>query len=600
MCAINGISGSAVNVVERMNMLTRHRGPDGEGVMDLGAVTLGHNRLSIIDTSDNGAQPMLSADRSCVLVFNGEIYNFRDLKAELSTYPYTSQTDSEVILAAYNRWGIECVKKFNGIFAFALYDKQKDTLFLARDPFGVKPLYYSHHDDKLAFSSEIKALLETLKERTLNTDAFQRFMFCNHVTGGEQLIKGVHEFPPGHIAEFSSGKLTIKKYFTSDFSNVISRHTGEYLVELRQTVDQAVKRQLISDRPIGLLLSGGIDSSTVLATASREIGSVKTYTTSFDRETSNVDAKIASRTAAYFGAEHTEIRISNDDVITLLDEAVWYLDAPTNSATVVSQLGVAKQVHKSVAVLLGGDGGDELFGGYDRYRLALAAHYFQLLPSFFRVPLTNISKFEKLNKSAGYEQFKLFYTGAKTERSPYVTTHLDEVHVKNFYREEFGDLDSVPYMTRLLEIDRRLLRFGSLMRSDKMFMASGIEARVPLLDLELARLADTISPHDKVSLFKTKRCLKVAMADRLPEYLFDVKKRGWVSPVGTWMREPKFQDYLQSVLSADYYTGTRTLFNWSNVHSLIERQRAGEANERVLLWSLLTFQVWARKFNVTI
>lgn len=601
MCAINGITRNDTALVERMNLVTSHRGPDGSDVMAFDEITLGHNRLAIIDTSDNGAQPMLSHDKSLVLVFNGEIYNFQTLRNELSDYVYHSNTDSEVILAAYERWGVECVKRFNGIFAFAIWDAKKKVLFLARDPFGVKPLYYTQQSGVLAFSSEIKALLEVVPERKLNLSAFHVFMHVHHAVGGEQLIHGVYEFPPGNYAVCRSGELQLSSYWKSDYSELGKYSKREYVERIRNTIDDSTARQLISDRPVGLLLSGGIDSSTLLATATKLQGRVKTYTTSFERESSNLDAQIAVKTAKHFGADHTEVHVGNARIADLLEEAVWHLDTPIDSPTIVSQLSVAKAAGDSVKVLLGGDGGDELFAGYTRYNLVLAAHYYQLLPRRLRQQLSNVStKLYKLNTPAGLEQFKLFYTASPFVVSSLLNVAYEDTAVTNFYHAEFEDILPAHPISAMLEVDRRLLRFGSLLRTDKLFMSSGIEARVPLLDIELARLADIIPAQHKVSLFDTKIILKESMRDRLPEYLFNVQKRGWISPVGTWMQQSEFKQFMKTALSAEYHTGTRSLFNWSAVEGLVNRQLEGDSSQRILLWALLSFQVWARKFNVAL
>jgi len=604
MCGINGYTGQSTGLIGCMNQIIGHRGPDGTAHFSDGHVVLGHDRLAIIDLSERGAQPMKNHDGSMVITYNGELYNYKELKRELTSYPFTSETDTEVILAAYERWGTDCFKRFNGIFALAIWDARRQKLILARDHMGVKPLYYFHDGSTFVFSSEVKAILEYGIRPKLNVTALTLLLHVGNVAGSDTLVSGVQKLPPAHFAVLTGEKLEITEYWNPALENKENFSRENWIKKIRTTVDEVIERQLISDRPIGIALSGGIDSSSVLATAVKHLSGVKTYTTRFASsglvvDTFNADADIAKRTAAHFGTNHTEILVESASVIKLLEESVWYLDEPTSSATALSRLQLARTASEDVPVLLGGDGGDELFGGYTRYRLNLAMEHFHKMPLWLqKISSTLLPTLKKLEQGIGYGQFmKLYCVEAELVRatlgSVYQTGSLE-----SYFANVLSPKVKLNSSDFLMEIDRRMLPDGSLAHGDKLLMAAGVEGRVPLLDLELIELAQKIPSHYKVSLFDTKVIFKQAMRDRLPEYLFKERKRGWVSPAGVWLREPDVREYVQSVLSAGYYAGTAQLFDWNGIHKVLENFYAKQGSSRSLVWTLVGFQVWARKFKV--
>lgn len=606
MCGINGYIGGGQDLIGRMNQITKHRGPDGSDVYNDGTVTLGHNRLAIIDLSERGKQPMKNRDGSLVITYNGELYNFRELKRELTDYKFTSETDTEVILAAYEKWGTECLKRFNGIFAFAIWDVKKETLFLARDHMGVKPLYYFHDENTFVFSSEVKAILEYGIVPKLNTEALTLLLHVGDVAGNDSLICGVKKLPPAHFAVLANGQLGLTQYWKPAPEHKESCSKDDWVKRIRCAVDDAVERQLISDRPVGVSLSGGIDSSSVLATAVKHISGVRTYTTRFASaglsvDTYNADADIAKRTAAHFGTNHTEVLIDSASVIQLLEESVWYMDEPTSSSTALSRLQLARTAAHDVPVLLGGDGGDELFGGYTRYRLNLAMQHFQTMPTWLqKMSTTLVPSLKKLERGVGFDQFtKLYCVEPDLVRNVLCDKYRTGSLEKYFY-EVLSPKEKLDSSDFLMEIDRRMLPDGSLSHGDKLLMAAGVEGRVPLLDLELIQLAQNIPARYKMSLADTKVIFKRAMRDRLPDYLFHERKRGWITPAGAWLMETQMQQYVFEVLSEGYYKGTADLFNWSEVQGLVSRFNDGKDSSRSLIWTLIGFQVWAKKFKVQV
>jgi len=606
MCGINGVTRKDRELVERMNRATAHRGPDGIGIYENNHITFGHNRLAIIDLSDRGAQPMQNTDGSFVITYNGELYNYRELRRELTDYPFKSETDTEVILAAYTRWGIDCLKRFNGIFAFAFWDAKKNEMILARDPMGVKPLYYCTHTGTVFFSSEIKALLETGVARTLDFEAFSRFMRVSDVLEPNTMLRDIKKLPAAHYAIVKAGVITLTQYWELNNRQKEHQSAGVWHERIRTTLDEAVSRQLVSDRPVGVFLSGGIDSSAVLASVIRAQGSARTYTTRFEvtsseeNEKFNRDAELARETASFFGAHHTEITLYNKDIIPLFEQSVWHLDEPSGSATALAQLALARETVRDVAVVLGGDGGDELFGGYKRYRLSRIMDLYQRLPHVLRNQLAANPRFAKLNTPPGIARLALFHFTKQPAIDRVLAPAFRTDSTTSFFAERFFSDSDISFLDALMDADRRLLTDGTLLRTDKLSMATGLEARVPLLDLELIKLAARIPAEQKVSLFATKTLFKDAMKDRLPAYLFREPKRGWFTPAGRWLQRAEIYAYAKEVLSPSYYPPTAELFDWDSIATILKNHYNRSTYHRTMIWTLLSFQMWARRFGARV
>ncbi len=444
MCGINGFNFRDRSMIERMNMAIKHRGPDGSGVFVQDKISLGHNRLSIIDLSPAAAQPMTSSDGNAI-VFNGEIYNFRALKKELETsYPFRTQSDTEVILASYKKWGRACVKRFNGIFAFAIWDKSRNELFLARDHIGIKPLYYFYDGSKFIFSSEIKALLEHPIPRVIDQNAFQLYLRALYVPEPLTMLERINKLPPASIAVVKDGRLMMEKYWEAGHEPYFPGKRTEIAALLCDQVRQSVSRQLISDRPLGVYLSGGIDSSVVLDCMARARTNIDTFSVGFDvaeteqREKFNADFNLAQKTAAHYGTRHHEVMLSYRDILDDFEKCIWQMDEPISNPTALAMFKLALFTKSTADVVLGGDGGDELFGGYDRYRMSLAASYYQKLPAALRALLSFSEKAQKLNVPAGIERFALFMFQKDDVVSRVLNKdfyHADAA--KNFFAEKY-------------------------------------------------------------------------------------------------------------------------------------------------------------------
>src|SRR3989344_4714244 len=348
MCGINGFTFRDEDLILQMNRVTAHRGPDGTDIILDEHISLGHNRLSIIDLSPDAAQPMKNAAGTNVIVFNGEIYNYRELREELkSSYSFRTASDTEVILAAYERWGGDCIRRFNGIFAFAIWDSKREELFLARDHAGVKPLYYFWDGIRFIFSSEIKAILCHDIPRRVDRQAANLYFHVLYVPAPYTMLEGIQKVLPAHFLRLKNGQLEDKEYWrVGDFQNIESREDAR--TRIRELFDDSVKHQLISDRPIGVFLSGGMDSTAVLGAAQKEAGhAMKTYTVGFDvaqsREKFNADMMLARTTAEHYRTDHHEIMISARDIRDNLEAVAWHLDEPNFNPTAVAMFLLARE-----------------------------------------------------------------------------------------------------------------------------------------------------------------------------------------------------------------------------------------------------------------
>ena len=627
MCAVNGFNFLDRELVLKMNLANRHRGPDASGIFTEDGISLGSNRLKIIDLSENGAQPMKSFDEREVIVFNGEIYNFKELKNELKdSYPFKSESDTEVILAAWRMWGPDCVKKFNGIFAFAIWDRSRRELFLARDHAGIKPFYYylnpstgSGQGGKFIFSSEIKSILEHDIPRRLNSEALNHYLRVLYVPEPLTMFEGIYKFPQASRGFYKSGELKIEKYWEIESSGSHPRVSkAEMGEELKNHIHRSVKSQLISDRPLGLYLSGGTDSSILLYHVSMERGKIDTFSVGFDlkeseqKEKFNADFGLAKKTALFFKTNHNEVVVGPDEVWDLLEKAVWHMDEPISNATVVAMFKLSGFAKNKADVVLAGDGGDELFGGYDRYRLSRMTTLFQKIPGFLRYPANLSSKLKKLNTPAGIERLMLFMFQKddilkRVTSSDYFNSDISKSFFERRYFERPSEISdsglkaafSGNFEEMLMDVDRQtwLVDFA-LMLTDKMSMANGLEARVPFLDKDLIEFSSRMPLKFKISPFKTKILLKQAYRGLIPDFLFDQPKRGWFSPGAKWLRYPEIYDRARQTLDKNYFSGTAEIFNWTEIAEILEKHRDGKEYNLNVLWAVLTFQIWARRFNI--
>ncbi len=600
MCAINGTTGKDEQLVTRMNAVTAHRGPDATRVWAHEQVTLGFNRLAIIDVSERGMQPMTSHDGRYTIVFNGEIYNYKTLKAELKGYPFVSESDTEVILAGLSKWGDRMLARLNGMFALAVWDNVEGRLLLARDPAGIKPLFYHYDGSRIIFSSELRGVLESGIPRKLNRTAFGHYLRLLYIPHGMTLVEGVSELNAGELLVYQNGELR-SSIFSKGWPEEASLSYNDAVVSVKARVKNAVHRQLVADRPVGLYVSGGVDSSVILAAASEVHPKINTFSVGFqlgegeEKDKFNADSEIASRTARHFGATHHAMTLEARDVASLFPTMIRHMSNPVANATALSQLYLAQKTKDTATVVLAGDGGDELFGGYERYRQALWAK--TLAPVFPRGMAKFFSSSLKTVHFDGVERYaQLMFQHSDAWLPP--LTGLPESETKALFLDIFaGSPDIADALMRADE--QNWLISEALARTDHMGMAASVEVRVPLLDLEVSALAHALPRAYKTSLWGTKRVLKDAFRDVLPKEVLVQPKRGWFSPGAKWLRRPEFIALADEILS-DQYTNTSTLFNLEEVRRAFVEHREKKAYHFINLWAVLVFLSWSKEYSITV
>ncbi|MGE5541241.1 MAG: asparagine synthase (glutamine-hydrolyzing) [Bacillota bacterium] len=609
MCAINGITSENRELVTRMNAVTNHRGPDATDVFVDAGITLGHDRLAIIDLSKAARQPMHSADGRYTIVFNGEIYNYRELRTELEgTYAFRTSSDTEVILALYALEGVAALSRLNGIFAFALWDHAQKELLLARDWFGVKPLYYAHtKTGNLIFSSEMKGILESGEvDRTVNQESLAHYFQVLYVPEPNTIFAAIRSIPAGHYATVQGSEFSLHRYESPLVTAVLPRSRQERAVFLKETVERAAVRQLVSDRPVGIYLSGGFDSSSLLASVAGHMSEVRTFSVGFDLGSDeeegkfNRDFELARRTAAHYGAEHHEVRVGASEMIPYLERALWHLDTPIANSTIIPQMKLAEVTKPHVAVALAGDGGDELFGGYERYRLSVLSDLYQrMTPKGIRQFLSGMDRFQKLNTPPDVSRFELFMFTKETALSRMLAEALPFEKTKHLFVERIAEASQRDFEEVMMDVDQRTwLRDEALLRTDKTGMASGLEVRVPLLDYEVAGVSRALSAHEKVSPFGTKLLFKEAFKGTLPDFLYQEPKRGFFPPAAKWIRRPEVLAQVKEILSPSYCDATVRLFNWNELAGMLDEHVEKRGYHLVPLWTALSFQIWARSFSI--
>lgn len=618
MCSINGFNFKNEDLIGKMIEATRHRGPDDEGFYCDENASLGHGRLSIIDLSERARQPIWNEDGTICVICNGEIYNFQELRKELQKrgHHFFSNSDTEVILHLYEDKKEKCVQDLNGIFAFAIYDKNKKELFLARDRIGVKPLYYyfdpsiNSGQAKFIFSSEIKGILAHPIKREIDENALSHYFKIFFVPSPLTLFKNIRKLPQAHYLIYKKGKIEIKRYW--DIQDSPETKTKEEAIEgIKSLLRDSVRRQLISDRPSGIFLSGGIDSTSILGIASEFVsGKIKTYSVGFDikiePEKFNRDLELARQTSGHYNTDHRELLISDIDARDNLEKAIWHMEEPVPNPIQIATFLLAKEAKKEVAVVLGGDGGDEIFGGYPRYYYSRLVDYYQFLPLFLRkaVPLRLLEKIlkkenltEKMNTAQGVSRYLLFMAQKEKILSGVLNKEIDADFTKDFLKGQYPENKFRDPQKYLMYLDLSAwLPDESLLRTDKMTMAFGLEERVPILDHRLTEFAFRIPTKYKVrGKTDNKWIFREAMKEYLPPHLLGKEKRGWFSPAAKWLRMG-LKDFAYEILSSDYCLATKEYFDFSQIRKILDDHISGEKYNLDIIWSLLTFQIWRKLF----
>lgn len=612
ICGFYNLKGEEASqiVVRKMADAIKHRGPDGEGYYCDRAVALGHRRLSIIDLSDNGKQPMSSKDGNYVIVYNGELYNFQSLRVELERlgYQFFSSCDTEVVLYSYIEWGQNCLDKFNGMFAFSIYDKVRQEIFCARDRYGIKPFYYAVCDGTFIFASEQKAIYEHPKfHHDMDYEAVAEYFTFQNILTDKTFEKSIKILPPGHWFIVSSDKVIVEpqKYWDFEFEEQdFLGSEKEYEEALDDILNRAVKRQLVSDTEIGCFLSGGMDSGTITCIASKYIPHIKTFTCGYDmsRAVGNelgFDERNKSEIMSHaFATEHYEMILQPSDIERILPKVCYHNEEPRVGQTYTNYY-ISNLASKFVKVCFSGTGGDELFGGYPwRYYRGMNAKSFD----------------EFVDGYYGFWQ-RLIPTDILHKAFSPIICEVQNVDAKEIFRSVFKDNNKdvnspIDYINHSLYFEAKTFLHGMLMIEDKLTMAHGLESRVPLLDNEivdfalklpmkykLRNLTETLRINENNPGLKSqnyfiktndgKAILRKTMSKYIPAEIEKANKQGFSAPDATWFRDESL-DFVQKII----YDDKSRLWEYMDkkvVRNLVDEHISGKENRRLLIWSLLNF-----------
>ncbi|MEL7043677.1 MAG: asparagine synthase (glutamine-hydrolyzing) [Pseudomonadota bacterium] len=625
MCGIAGFTRFSATMGDEETLRTmgdaiRHRGPDASGSYLDDSVGLHHRRLAIIDLSPSGNQPLHSHCGRYVIVFNGEIYNFLELRKELSDNGYTfrTRTDTEVILALYALQGRDCLASINGMFAFALWDREKETLFLARDRIGKKPLYYHVRDGDLVFASELKSLLAAeLIERNICLEALHDFFAYQYVPDPKTIFENVYKLPPAHWLEVGPSGIASEAYWDVSFALTHSKRNADEALE--EHIEEATARRMIADVPLGAFLSGGVDSSGIVATMERlSEQQVRTCSVGFDEKRFN-ETEFARLVAARFSTDHHEF-VVDDTVASALPEIARYFDEPFADPSLVPTYFVSKLARQRVTVALAGDGGDEVFAGYEKYAIDAAENRWrERVPAFLRhsllrwlAPHLRNSSFSLLRRAGtlfsamATDPAMAFFlsnaqiTDAQWERLASSTTlrELGDYHPSALTLDAYANCDGPDHLAKILYTDLKTYLPGDiLVKVDRMSMAHALEVRAPLLDYQLIEFAASLPSNLKYRAGEKKHILKAAFAKDLPEEILHRKKMGFSPPLAEWFRGELRDLATEVILGAE--DGLPRYVNMGAVNDFWREHQQGEIDHGALLWSLLMFQLWWNEYMRT-
>jgi asparagine synthase (glutamine-hydrolysing) len=642
MCGIAGlVNFGDRQVLARMTHVQAHRGPNDSGLWerrfsDGSYIGLGSRRLAILDLSADGHMPMCNEDGTVWITFNGEIYNFAELRRELKSkgHRFASNTDTEVVIHLYEQEGADCVQRLRGMFAFAICDLRsgKPELFLARDHFGVKPFYYVHRGSKLAFASEVKALLEVPQiAAEMDLESLHQYLTFLWVPEPKTMFKGIFKLPAGHCATFCDGELKIRQYWDLIFPLAHAqypRSDADLAEEIRERFRQSVEGQMVSDVPIGAFLSAGLDSSSIVEMMCKAAKQpVRTYTITFPPkyrvgESTLDDPSVPARMARQLGCEHHEI-VVEPDVVELLPRLTWHMDEPTADPAIIAAYLVCREARKQSTVLLSGVGGDELFAGYRKHAAQRWADAYRRMPAAMRTGIEHgvgalpslrgtmmkgsVRLAKKMARSASLAPEERFirdctYLDGQQKTGLYMPQIQDQLLHSDpavSHHSSFNRVRGADFLNQMLYLDTKIFMPSlNLNYNDKMSMASSVEVRVPFLDRELAEFAAwNVPPNLKLKGFfrpVTKHIFREAMRDALPAEVLRQPKAGFAAPVDYWLAND-LREMVDDLLG-ETAIRQRGLFEPKAVRRFIDEQRNGAEDWSMQIWQFLTLENWMRVF----
>ena len=604
MCGFTGFIGETKNstsILEKMMDQIIHRGPDSSGMFIENNAALGFRRLSIIDL-EHGSQPLYNEDNSLVLVFNGEIYNFQELREDLSTkgHIFTTNTDSEVLIHGYEEYGVSLAEKLRGMFAFVIWDRNTNKLFAARDMFGIKPFYYAQMNGSLLFGSEVKSFLPHPHfDKELNEQALKPYLTFQYSVLNETFFKGVFKLPAAHYMTYENGQMNIERYWSPKF-NPTDQPLEELVDEIDHVVRDSVEFHRISDVKVGSFLSSGVDSSYVASVLKPN----KTFTVGFsDKNFSEIDN--ARALSNELGIENVNELLDPDLIFEKLEDIQYMMDEPHSNPSVVPLYFLSELARRDVTVVLSGEGADELFGGYAEYDTTNTMKKYKKLPTLIRKPLGVLAKRlpEMRGKNflikGGLSAEEWFIGQAKIfdekEAQNILTSKYDNApRVKDIVKPYFDQVKNEDEITKMQYLDLQLwLVDDILLKADKMSMAHSIELRVPFLDREVMKTASKVPGKYRVNDIDTKYAFRLAAGRALPEESANRKKLGFPVPIRHWIREEKYYVIIKS-----YFTSSQAsqFFNTQEIMTLLDEHYQGKANNARKVWTIFMFLIWYKKY----
>ena len=601
MCGICGIirKGDNKDIIKKMNDRIMHRGPDGEGYYIDGDVAFGHRRLSIIDLS-TGDQPIYNEDNSVVTVYNGEIYNYLELRSELESlgHEFKTKSDTEVLVHGYEEWHTDLPKHLRGMFAFAIYDKNRNEIFLARDNFGIKPLYYAKMNDSFMFASEIKSFLDVPDfKKEFNEDILETYLEFSFVPTNETFFKGVYRLDAGCSLLYKDEDIKINKYFKLDFKEDKMSFT-DAVKNISDVMDDSVKRHLIADVEVGSFLSSGIDSSYIVSLAKPD----KTYTVGYENKKYD-EINYAKDLADKLGIKNESKIIKKDEYLDAIPKIMYHLDEPTSDPAAISLYFVAKLASRDLKVVLSGEGADEFFGGYNYYREEVDYKFYNKIPFCIRHAIGKVAglfpevrgfnflvrRGEKLENSyIGVNRNFSEKMARKVLRKNYELKAIDVT--KDVYNE-FKDYSNIDKM-QAIDINFWLMK-DILLKADRMTMASSIEGRVPFIDKEVFSVASKLPFDYKVTKENTKVALREAARKVIPTDAYKKKKLGFPVPIREWIKDGAFKEDIEKTINSDV---ANKYFNVKFLNKLFNEHLSGKKDNYRKIWTVYTFIKWYQFF----
>jgi asparagine synthase (glutamine-hydrolysing) len=624
MCGIAGFvdywdqkrsdSGGRGRLLKQMCDVIRHRGPDDDGFFLKDGVALGMRRLAIIDLA-GGAQPISGEDGSVTIVYNGEVYNFQELTPELEKRGHTFKThcDTEAIVHAYEEYGTDCANYLRGMFAFAIWDDRKREVYIARDRVGKKPLYYTVTPGQtLVFGSEIKSILEHPDvTREIDLEALDAYFTLGYIPDPLTIFKRIHKLPPGHFLTFAGGRVHTEQYWDFKFEPAQSRNSEDYVEELRALLEESVRLRLISDVPLGAFLSGGIDSSTIVALMAQQMNQpVKTFSIGFHEDSYN-ELKYARLTAKKLGTDHHEFFVT-PQICDVIDDLVWHFDEPFADPSAIPTFMVSKLARDHVTVALSGDGGDELFAGYTHYVVQQSRRAFSALPKPLRTgvirPLSHRLPHGALGRNYlhnisldpvdRYLDSLSYFT--ELSKKPLYTAEFKRAlqttdRVGRSFREYASRVKTNEPLDQFLYIDSKTYLPGDILtKVDRMSMATSLEVRVPLLDHKLIDFVTKVPASLKLAGRETKHLLKRVAKDLIPPEILNRPKMGFGIPLEQWINR-QLRDQIRDILT-EPRTRQRGYLNYDYVDLILDEHHKERRDHSQPLWSLLIFELWHRQY----